>query len=97
MRLGMLKLKEFLYLSNVGLLDVVLVLGVDVLDLHHVGVEDEVGVASLSLDLTLFHDHDVVSEMNEVNCVSGQDSGLVLHDASENLVKDTLAHMRVQS
>lgn len=69
----------------------------DVLDLHEVRVEDEVGVAALCSHFSVLHDDDVVGEVHEVNSVGHQDSRLLLHEAGKDLVKDVLAHVRVKS
>ena len=68
----------------------------DVLDLHHVRVEDEFFVATLGRHLAVLHDDDVVGEMHEVDGVSHQDSRLFLHQADKDLVEDRLAHVWVQ-
>ena len=57
----------------------------------------EVIVNSLCFDLSILHDSDVVSEGNEVDCVSEEDSRLAVQEADEDLVKDFLADLAVKS
>ena len=83
-------------IEGVSFLDFLLVLSVDVLHLHQVWVKDKFIVASLCLDLSILHDNDVVSEVNEVDCVSDENSCLSLHQTDEDLVKDSLANVAVK-
>ena len=69
----------------------------DLEDLFHVWVLLQVFKGSSCIDLTLVHDHDLVSKMDEVNCVGNQYTCLFSQNSLENLMEDSLSNMSIQS
>lgn len=74
-----------------------LVLGMRVNDFLYHLVLDDFFVGALDLNSALFKQDDVVSQVQEVNSVSTQDSSLLLKHGLEDALKDLLADFSIES
>jgi hypothetical protein len=70
---------------------------VDIYDLLHHLVLDDFIVGALDFNLALVEYDDVVSQVQEVNGVSAQDSSLSFKHCLENTLKDLLTDLSVES
>jgi len=64
--------------------------------LHHLVLDDFL-VGALDLNSAFVKQYDVVSQVQEVDSVSAQDSGLLLKHSLENPLEDLLAYFSVES
>jgi hypothetical protein len=70
---------------------------VDVNDFLHHFVLDDFFVGALYLNSAFVKQDDVVSQVQEVDSVSAQDSGLLLKHGLEDTLEDLLADFSVES
>ena len=57
----------------------------------------ELIVRALCLNSTVLHNDDMVSKVDKLDGMSNQNSRLSVHEATEDLMEDVLAHMGVES
>ena len=69
----------------------------DIYDLLHHLVLDDFLVGALDLNSAFVKQDDVVSQVQEVDSVSAQDSGLLLKHGLEDTLEDLLADFSVES
>ena len=81
----------------VRILDFVLVASVNTLDLKHVRMSTQLVISTLRDDLPFVHDDNFVGQVHEFGGMSHQDSCSVLEQALEDLIKDLLSSVCVQS
>lgn len=53
-------------------------------------------IRALSDNISLFHDDNIVSQVDEFNSMSHKDAGLSFHQATKYLIKDVFSNMRVK-
>ena len=74
-----------------------LVFLVDIKDLHHIVIVGKLFIRTFGCDPTIFHNHNLVCQMNKVNCVRNKNSCFVFKQILEDLLEDSLAYVSVQS
>ena len=79
----------------IGILELVFVGLMDVLNLLHVRMVDQLVISALSNNFSFVHDHNLVSQMHKVDCMSHQDSCLVFENTLEDLSEDLFTSLGV--
>ena len=73
-----------------------LVLLMDLLYLKDVRMALKLLVSALCLDSTLIHDHNMISQVDEINSVCHQDSCLLIHEPNDHLLEDGLSDLLIE-